>query len=323
MRKLILASLACLALAALTAIPAGARPTRPNGQIAFNRYDEPNTVIETVNPDGTNEQQVIPHPALSLPLECPTWSPDGTRIATCGAAAGSTYIINPDNGTYRELPFPDPALFTPCSVWSPDAKRLACGSFGQTDPSRNGIYTIRTSDGGGLTRVTANPGGDDEPGDYSPGGRRLVFARFDPNGDPVGLFIVNVNGTGLKRITPTGTLISSDSFGDWSPQRNEILFSRHLTRDVHSTIWIVHSDGTGLHEIHVQGTACGGPNDDPNAVACADPRWSPDGTKLVFVLSSAAGTNIYTVNADGTGLTQVSHGGTDHFPDWGTHPLAG
>jgi prophage maintenance system killer protein len=39
-------------------------------------------------------------------------------------------------------------------------------------------------------------------------------------------------------------------------------------------------------------------------------------------LRSAAVKNIYTINADGTDLTQVSNGGTDGPADWGTHPLA-
>jgi hypothetical protein len=34
------------------------------------------------------------------------------------------------------------------------------------------------------------------------------------------------------------------------------------------------------------------------------------------------GRNIYTVNADVSGLTQVTHGGDDRVPDWGTHPFA-
>jgi hypothetical protein len=64
----------------------------------------------------------------------------------------------------------DPNLFTGCIVWSPDGKRLACAGFGEPDSSRNGIYTIRSSGGAGLTRMTSNPGGDDLPGDYSPQG---------------------------------------------------------------------------------------------------------------------------------------------------------
>ena len=181
--------------------------------------------------------------------------------------------------------------------------------------------SIRSSDGGGLIRITSNPGGSDEPGDYSPNGKRLVFGRSDQNGDPIGLFVVNVNGTGLKQITP-----KRSSPGDWSPQGNEIVFSQRLTPDVHSSIWVVHANGTGLHKIHVQPeSACGGLNSDPTADGCFDPRWSPDGTKIIFAkgTSGDSDSNIYTVNVDGTGLTQVTHGGRDQAPDWGTHPVIG
>jgi Tol biopolymer transport system component len=322
MRKLIvLGLLAGLALAALFAIPAGARPPSTNGQIVLERFDFTvfATFIYTVNPDGSHEHQVLP-----FTLECPHWSSDGTRIVTCGLPDGSsTVIINPDTGSFREVFSSDPTLFLACFLPSPDGQRLACELAGEpADSSRDGIYSIRSSDGGGLTRITSNPGGHDNPGDYSPEGRRFVFGRSDQNGDPVGLFVVNVNGTGLKQITPTGTLLSSS--GNWSPRGNEIIFSRHLTGDVHSTLWVVHSDGSGLHQIQVQGVACGGADDDPNGIGCFDPHWSPDGTKILFGISSAEGNDDYTINADGSGLTQVTHDGDVEFVgDWGTHPLAG
>ena len=47
------------------------------------------------------------------------------------------------------------------------------------DPSRNGIYTVRASDGGDMTQITSNPVGGDIPGEYSPDGTRLVFKRFE------------------------------------------------------------------------------------------------------------------------------------------------
>jgi len=321
MRKLIvLGLLAGLALVALFALPAGARPPGVNGQILFGRFDpaQGDTVIYTVNPDGSHEHQVLP-----FALECPYWSADGSRIVTCGLPDGSSaLIINPDTGSLREVFSSDPTLFLACPLPSPDGQRLACGQWNQpADPSRNGIYSIRSSDGGGLIRITSNPGGSDEPGDYSPNGKRLVFGRSDQNGDPIGLFVVNVNGTGLKQITP-----KRSSPGDWSPQGNEIVFSQRLTPDVHSSIWVVHADGTGLHEIYVQPeSACGGPNSDPTADGCFDPRWSPDGTKIIFAkgTSGDSDSNIYTVNVDGTGLTQVTHGGRDQAPDWGTHPVIG
>ena len=58
----------------------------------------------------------------------------------------------------RALPV-RPRFHLACSVWSPDAKRLACGQFDSaTDPSRNGMYTIRSSDGGGLRGDHVEPG---------------------------------------------------------------------------------------------------------------------------------------------------------------------
>jgi Tol biopolymer transport system component len=316
-RYMCLAALA--ALAALSVLPAEARAPELNGQIAFARFDPVlgDSVFYTVNPDGSHEHQVLP-----LPLECPHWSPDGSRIASCGAPDGATALINPDDGSYRVLPSPDPTLPTACFIWSSDGKRLACEMFEPpADPNRSGIYSIRTSDGLGLTRVTSNPGGHDDPGDYSPDGKRLVFSRSDANGDTIGLFVINANGTGLKQITPTGTLVTEGVGGNWSPRGNEILFSRHITSDVHSSLWVVHSDGSGLHEIQVRGVACGGANDDPNGIACFDPRWSPDGTKIVFGMNSGQGPNIFTISTDGNGLTQVTHDGGDNA-DWGTHPLA-
>jgi len=324
MCRLLAGALAGLvALIAMSATPAAANAPQANGQILFARFDPllDDNVIYTVNPDGSHERQVLP-----LALGCPHWSPDGTRIVTCGGPANSaTTLINPDDGSYRLLPMPDPDnLFTACPVMSPDAARLACEGIGQTDPSLNGIYTIRTSDGGGLTRMTSNPGGDDIPGDYSPQGKRLVFARFDRDGDPIALFVVKIDGAGLRQITPTRTIFSGGGGGnDWSPQGNEIVFSQRVTPDVRSSLWVVNADGSGLHEIHLQGQPpCGGPISDPTARGCFEPRWSPDGKKIVFgIFTAVAGRNIYTVNADGTGLTQVTHGDDDILPDWGTHPL--
>jgi len=309
---------ALVALAAFSG-SADAKPRSENGRIAFGRFD-PNlgdTVLYTVNPDGSDERQVLPDP-----IECPHWSPDGTRIATCGdPSGGSSRIIDPSDGTYRIVPNPDPAnLFLPCFVWTPDGQGLACEGFGLADPSLNGIQTIRVSDGGGLTRITSNPGGDDIPGDYSPDGHRLVFARLTEDG-PVGLFVVNANGTGLKQITPTGTLFSS--FGSWSPQGNEIVFSQHATFDARSSIWVVHADGSGLRRVPVQpASACGGAFAEPGSNGCFGPAWSPDGTEIVFAkgTSGDSDSNLYAVHEDGTGLHQITHGGRDQSPDWGVVP---
>jgi Branched-chain amino acid transport system / permease component len=70
----------------------------------------------------------------------------------------------------------------------------------------------------------------------------------------------------------------------------------------------------GLREIRLQAEpACGGPISDLTSRGCIHSRWSPDGKKIIFSIFTATATgeveNVYTVSADGTGLTQVTHGG--------------
>jgi Tol biopolymer transport system component len=308
-----------VALAAAFALPASASPRGVNGQIAFTRFNPllGDLQIYVVNPDGTGER-LVQGPTDAG--ECPSWFPDGSLIATCGSSLGNgSTFINPDTGATRIVDPGYPGLFNPCTDPSPNGELLLCETFSD-DGSQNGIHTVRTSDGGGLAQITSNPGGDDVPGDWSPNGNRIVFQRYNANGDSEGLFVVNINGTGLKQITPADFLLSS--VGSWSPQGNEIVFSRRVTPDVHSTIWVVHADGTGLHEINVQpASACGGALTDPDAEGCHGTTWSPDGKKIAF----QRGNEISTVNVDGTGLFQVTHapGPDAENPNWGTHPPTG
>ena len=70
-------------------------------------------------------------------------------------------------------------------------------------------------------------------------------------------------------------------------------------------------------------TACGGPDSDPSAEGCLEPSWSPDGKKIALArgLDLDVDGNIFIANADGTGLTKVTHSGGSKVPDWGTHPV--
>lgn len=300
-------------LAALTAMPAGARPLGVIGQIEY----ENDAGVLTANPDGSAAHLLVANTC------CAGWSHDGNKLAM-GYGTNDwrigTATINADGSGYTQLPIDDPTLNIGCAVWSPSDARLACEGWNDANPAQDGIYTIAAADGSGLTRVTANPlGGHDIPGAYSPDGKRLVFVRFDQDGNSAGLFTVRTDGSDLRQLTPTDMILNIGA--DWSPQGNEILFSRHVSSDVHGSLWVVHADGTGLREISVQGLTCGGANADPNAFGCHADRWSPDGKKIIFAAGSPlSGRDIYTVNADGTGVTQVTHDGNDDNPTWGTHP---
>jgi Tol biopolymer transport system component len=318
-RLIILASLAA-AIAALGASAAAAKPPGVNGKIVTNSDNRVTgeEQVYTVDPDATNQQLVYNN------SEVGQWSPDGTRIALVtqlGPPQVLLFNVNNGSSVYFGLPFdlyPDLALF--CTVWSPDGARLACEGQGQTDPSLTGVYTLRSSDGGDLQRVTSDPTGDDCPGDYSPNGRRLVITRA--NDTSYALYTVKLDGSGLTQITPDGLNFNFCN-GSWSPQGNEILFSAHVPAGYHSSIWVVHSDGTGLRQLPIEGP-CGGPFSDPTTIGCFNPVWSPDGQKIAFGRNrDDEQRDLYTVNADGSGLFQVTHTPdiSEFNGDWGTHPL--
>ena len=150
------------------------------GRLMFSRFDEAtHTFISThtAQADGTDEEEsdaARTRGRWSLVAErrrdrCHTLLPD-ERIGTA--------IIEPDGTVVRTLAIADKSLNLPCTVWSPDDKRLACEGWDEADPSRNGIYTVRSSDGGDLQRLTTPPEGMvDFPGDYSPDGAQFVFSR--------------------------------------------------------------------------------------------------------------------------------------------------
>ena len=308
-----------VALVAMSATPAGAKVPGPNGRIAFTQFEPATggTVTYTVNPDGSHVQ-----PLFARGSEGPHWSPDGSQVSIfCCDDGMAAHIVDTDSGSFRELAPPDPTLETHCGQWSPDGQRLACESFGTTEPSRNGIYSIRSSDGTGLARITSNPGGDDIPGDYSPDGKRLVFVRADQNGE-LGIFVTRLNGSGLRQITPPAMIPDAFFGGSWSPNGSKILFAARSAADHRLAIWVVNADGSAPHQLPIT-PPCGGAFSDPRSTSCFQPGWSPDGTKIVFTRISANGTqeNIYTVNADGGGLVQLTNSGRADQADWGPHPL--
>jgi WD40 repeat protein len=311
MRKLVVLAFLAAVVAAIAPLSAAAKPPGTNGLISFTRFEPTlhQDVVYTINPDGTGERPLL------VGAESGHWSPDGSRILV-GPDCCAERILNPDDGSYTELPtfYPDLGLFLGCAVWSPDGARLACEGFGD-QPSADGVYTIRSSDGGDVRRVTS--GADDDcPGDYSPNGKRIVFLRSSFDSGAIALSTVKLDGSDLRQLTPPGMNLDF-SCGSWSPQGNEILFSGKLSEGQRSSIFIVHTDGSGLQQIPIAG--CG------TTSGCHEPVWSPDGEKIAFTMfvSQTGLTDIYTANPDGTGLYQVTHVGLgpDLLKDWGTHPL--
>jgi Tol biopolymer transport system component len=240
---------------------------------------------------------------LRSPGDYPHWSADGSRLAfnAClnpPACTTAVALLERTTGEVHGLRMPDPEIETHCTIWAPTGDELACDGFGWHDPKLNGVYTIRASDGQGLARITANPGGEDLPLAYSPDGIRLLLSRTGSRG--TALFVTPVSGGRPDRITPWG--VEEDS-GGWSADGRTIVFASN------GTVYRVGPDGQGLSEITLLL-----PDGSPAEIAF-DVSFSPDGQRIVFSLGSPA-PGIYQAALDG-GEAQLLASGELHHATWG------
>lgn len=305
-----------------------------NGRIVFERLipdqsdDLSLAAVYTADPDGSHVQEV------QLPYQpeiwsFPVWSPDGTKLLL-------SHVFRLDSSGNCCLPF-RPAIVSPtgsgfelltmeyapfdmdCPLWSRDQMRILCG-FGGDHP---GVFSVRASDGGDPVRLTANPyASQDLPTDVSPDGTRFVFIRFKPGpqegqrpfaAKQSALFVENMDGTGLRQITPYGITHAHDfPWAAWSPDGTKLIAATTQGR-----LFTVQPDGSSLQVINLQvGT---GTN------VALEPHWSPDGSRIIFMMlphSSTSPEGIFTASPEGSDVVRVTTAPTfDSSPNWGTHPL--
>ena len=123
------------------------------------------------------------------------------------------------------------------------------------------------------------------------------------------IYVINVDGTGLKRLTETDELWNT--FPSFSPDGRHILFRRLFgvrTEEgmlFNSEIMVANADGTDAKDI----------SRDPDFDGW--PAWSPDGTRIAFSSNRSDSYQIYVMNADGSGLFRaVESPYTDVRPQW-------
>ena len=324
--------LLAIAASVVTAV-ASATPPGKNGRIAFRRYfDQQQTwgAVFTIQPSGKGARQVT-HPPKGTLDDQPDWSPDGSHItfARCGDPCRVATIAA--NGTDLRLLTPN----CPLSQGSPD-----CVSVGGAAYSPDGqliVYGAASGDvkvfpGGGdqaatVSLVIMDANGENgrtvlQLGDYtgdtnypqfSPDGKQLVFEQANSRlGNPANsraVFVVGVDGTGLKRLTPWS--MSAGDGPDWSPDGSWILFRSNVeVSGKQSQINVVRPDGTGFKRLtHFK----------PGTTVLSA-TFSPDGKWIVLSAAGKAGQpDIYVMRANGTALRPVTRTSIwDSAPDWGS-----
>ena len=234
-----------------------------DGLIVFSRHDPAtdDTFCFTIDPSGANEAQ-------GHAGDCGPPSPDGSKILTTvyqpngfgPLLGGRPATTNPDGSGFKELDsYPDDTFNVTCVYWSPDGLRFLCESGGDGNPADDGIYTMRSSDGGDRVRITRAPAGhEDQPQGYSPDGSRILFERLSDS-EPSAEYVVKTDGTGLVRLSPASLWTIDFAWtADWSPDGKQVVFASAVEAEGHPGLYVVNADGTGLHQI--VSPDVGGPN---------------------------------------------------------------
>ena len=224
-------------------------------------------------------------------------------------------------------------------AWAPDGRAVAYTSY------RSGLPDIVVShlyEGRLETPAAGNSEAHNFLPSYSADGTRMAFMS-NRDGNPE-IYVMNVDGTGLRRLT---THPGIDASPTWSPVGLQIAFTSDRTGS--PQIYVVGVDGTGLRRITFE-SYCDRPTWSPspyNEIAYASrtgpgfdikivdlatsdvrqltfglgtnesPSYSPNGRHVAFSSTRGSGDKqIWQIGRDGRGLRRVTHTGNNEMPSW-------
>lgn len=200
-----------------------------------------------------------------------------------GPSSSELHVSRPDGSDERKL-FAASG-FDYHASYSPDGQWIVFTSerngLGQAD-----IYRARP-DGTGVERLTDGPAVDDQ-GALSPNGSELAFVS-SREARTANIWILDLRTRRARSLTGQPGLQGDPTKPNgffrpaWSPDGKWIAFSsdRNTEWRGHSTgagwehvqelsVYVVRPDGTGLRRLSASGVCSGAP------------KWSPDGTRVVF-----------------------------------------
>jgi len=258
-------------------------------------------------------------------------------------AESDVYVLNADGTGIRNLT-PGPGSDR-SSAWSPDGRRIVFVSERDGQPD---LY-VMAADGSDVMRLTKSPDAEEGPL-WSPDGRRIAFVVDlpDPAWSHVAVYVVNSDGSGLRRLvngaqarlawSPDGTklaLVADDPTSDFyfllstvdAESGLPVTLARlhHLKGLVWGMGWA--PDGSSVAICHgdifagAKSLSLAQPDrlGKPRRIAnCAfDVAWAPDGDTIAYVAGAGPGgalNAIQTVSPDGSAPRRLVVGG--HSPAW-------
>ncbi|MFO7894499.1 MAG: hypothetical protein R6U63_12255 [Longimicrobiales bacterium] len=269
--------------------------------------------IYRVGVDGLDAENITLGPAQKyFP---PLLSPGGDRVVfdTDRVDCYNVWVMDVDGSALTQLTGGPTERCNEAPRWSPDGSMIAFTSSRESIERSWEVY-VMNADGSGQVNVSDNVGleesSSDWPHGWSPDGR-IVFHSFRSDTPPA-TYLVDPDGTDLEPMFASPG--PYDPF--WSPDGERVAYVHAQAGD--RDIWVMDADGSGVTNL----------SDDPandsfrycetvGAVGAWVDPWSPDGTRLAFASDRSGNWDIFIMNADGTGLFQLTDDpGCDVFNGW-------
>lgn len=135
---------------------------------------------------------------------------------------------------------------------------------------------------------------------WSPDGSRIVYSGDTGPLDGPEIYMINADGTGIKRIGSSIIFGENDivygvinTYPSWSPDGSRIAFVKQGIRT--SNIYIINADGSNETRIT------------ENSTDKRNPSWSPDGKKIAYSSKNDRGYDIYTIRTDGSNKIRLTY----------------